>query len=59
MTLFNRAIPVLKSDTINIPQPGAYFSGQASGLSAGANVIVPGAKFTGEYNASGLSLIHI
>ena len=48
MTLFNRAIPVLKSDTINIPQPGAYFSGQASGLSAGANVIVPGAKFTGE-----------
>ena len=53
MTLFNRAIPVLKSDTINIPQPGAYFSGQASGISAGANVIVPGAKFTGEYNASG------
>ena len=53
MTLFNKAIPVLKSDTINIPQPGEYFSGQASGISAGANVIVPGAEFEGEYNASG------
>ena len=53
MTLLNKAIPVLKSDTINIPQPGEYFSGQASGISAGANVIVPGAEFEGEYNASG------
>ena len=26
MTAFNKAIPVLVSDTINIPQPGSYQS---------------------------------
>jgi len=50
MTLFNRAIPVLKSDTINIPQPGEYLSLTADALSAGADIIVPGAEFKGQYN---------
>mgnify|MGYP003113781888 CR=1 FL=1 len=50
MTLFNKAIPVLLSDTINIPQPGEYLSLTADALSAGATIIVPGAKFKGEYN---------
>ena len=50
MTLFNKAIPVLLSDTINIPQPGEYLSLTADAASAGADIQVTGAKFLGEYN---------
>lgn len=51
MALFNRAIPVLKSDTINIPQPGEYISDTSS--TTGATLTTVGAKFKGRYNASG------
>jgi len=51
MALFNRAIPVLKSDTINIPQPGEYISDASS--TTGATLTTVGAKFRGRYNASG------
>ncbi len=50
MTLFNRAIPVLKSDTINIPQPGEYRS--ASSSTTGATLTTVGAEFQGIYNTS-------
>jgi hypothetical protein len=45
---FNKAIPVLLSDTINIPQPGSYQSG-ASSTGAGTLTTV-GAKFNGVSN---------
>jgi hypothetical protein len=48
MTLFNRAIPVLKSDTINIPQPGEYISAVSS--TGGATITTVGAEFKGRYN---------
>ena len=48
MTLFNRAIPVLESDTINIPQPGEYISAQSS--TNGATLTTVGAEFKGQYN---------
>ena len=48
MTLFNRAIPVLKSDTINIPQPGEYISGASS--TGGATLTTASAEFRGRYN---------
>lgn len=48
MTLFNRAIPVLKSDTINIPSPGEYLSGSSS--TTGATLTTVGAEFRGKYN---------
>jgi hypothetical protein len=48
MALFNRAIPVLISDTINIPQPGEYLSGASS---TGTNTLTTvGAEFRGKYN---------
>jgi len=50
MTLFNRAIPVLKSDTINIPQPGEYISDTSS--TTGATLTTAGAKFKGRYNTA-------
>ena len=50
MTLFNRAIPVLKSDTINIPQPGEYRS--ASSSTTGATLTTIGAEFKGIYNTA-------
>jgi hypothetical protein len=48
MTAFNKAIPVLLSDTINIPQPGAYDGGSSS--TAGATITSAGKKFLGTYN---------
>ena len=48
MTLFNRAIPVLKSDTINIPQPGEYISAASS--TTGATLTTASAEFRGRYN---------
>mgnify|MGYP006241448269 FL=1 len=48
MTLFNKAIPVLLSDTINIPQPGEYISAASS--TGGATITTAGAEFKGQYN---------
>jgi hypothetical protein len=49
MTAFNKAIPVLVSDTINIPQPGSYQSGQSS--TGGATLTGPAtAKYLGTFN---------
>ena len=48
MTLFNKAIPVLLSDTINIPQPGEYISATSS--TGGATITTAGAEFKGQYN---------
>ena len=48
MTLFNKAIPVLLSDTINIPQPGEYISAASS--MGGATITTAGAEFKGQYN---------
>jgi len=46
---FNKAIPVLLSDTINIPQPGAYQSGASS--TGTTTLTTTGAKFKGVFNA--------
>lgn len=52
---FNKAIPVLLSDTINIPQPGSYQSGSSStGTSTGqpSTLTTVGAKFKGVFNSA-------
>jgi hypothetical protein len=47
---FNKAIPVLLSDTINIPQPGSYQGGSSS---TGTNTLTTvGAKFKGVFNSA-------
>ncbi len=45
---FNKAIPVLLSDTINIPQPGAYQTGASS--TGTTTLTTTGAKFKGVSN---------
>lgn len=45
---FTKAIPVLKSDTINIPQPGSYQSG--SSTTGAGTLTTAGAKFKGVFN---------
>jgi hypothetical protein len=46
---FTKAIPVLKSDTINIPQPGSYKKGSSS--TGTTTLTTNGAKFKGVFNA--------
>jgi hypothetical protein len=50
---FTKAIPVLKSDTINIPQPGSYQSGASS--TGGSVLTTIGAKFKGVFNSAATS----
>tara|TARA_R100000900_G_scaffold35077_1_gene28639 strand:- start:56 stop:565 length:510 start_codon:yes stop_codon:yes gene_type:complete len=44
-----QAITVIKSDTINIPEPGSYLTGGNTG--AGTTLTTAGAKFLGTFNA--------
>lgn len=46
---FTKAIPVLKSNTINIPQPGSYQSGTSS--TGTSTLTTVDAKFNGVFNA--------
>tara|TARA_R110002012_G_C11192203_1_gene558619 strand:- start:5 stop:496 length:492 start_codon:yes stop_codon:yes gene_type:complete len=45
-----QAINVVKSDTINIPEPDAYITGANSG--SGTTLTTAGAKFLGTFNAA-------
>ena len=44
-----QAITVIKSDTINIPEPGSYLTGGNTG--SGTTLTTAGAKFLGTFNA--------
>ena len=44
-----QAITVIKSDTINIPEPGSYLTGNNTGT--GTTLTTAGAKFLGTFNA--------
>jgi hypothetical protein len=44
-----QAITVIKSDTINIPEPGSYLTGGNTGT--GTTLTTAGAKFLGTFNA--------
>ena len=44
-----QAITVIKSDTINIPEPGSYLTGNNTGT--GTTLTTTGAKFLGTFNA--------
>ena len=44
-----QAITVIKSDTINIPEPGSYITGGNTG--SGTTLTTAGAKFLGTFNA--------
>jgi hypothetical protein len=43
-----QAVTVIKSDTINIPEPGSYLTGGNTG--SGTTLTTAGAKFLGTYN---------
>ena len=49
MCIRDRAITVIKSDTINIPEPGSYLTGNNTGT--GTTLTTAGAKFLGTFNA--------
>ena len=44
-----QAITVIPSDTINIPEPGSYLTGNNTGT--GTTLTTAGAKFLGTFNA--------
>ena len=45
-----QAINVVKSDTINIPEPDAYITGANTARFGGASIVTPFAKFLGTFN---------